>query len=344
VTVAQSYTVTLAAGGSSTANNFAEVDVGSLAGQVFVDVNDSGKFDTGDTGVAGATVTLTGTDYLGNAVSKTATSNSGGQYSFTGLLPSNSTGYTVKVTPPAGDVNGIDTAGNLGGTPVLNGDGSSAGAISKVVLPGCNNTGTNYNFGMLGIFHGLTATIGFWHNCNGQSLIKSFGTTSSGLTLANWLATTYPNLFGKYAPAFNVSATTGTNLTGRSNTDVANYFLNLFGVTGQKVYAQVLATAFAAFTTNSSLDTGTTSRSLAAKFGFKLTSGGAGAAGYTVKSADWAAFGITSSAGAATTVGNLLLLANKYAVKGILNNGNSTLISETNDVFNDINNLGDITG
>ena len=65
-----------------------------------------------------------------------------------------------------------------------------ADSITCIVLPGCNNDGVGYNFGEHGIFHGLTATIGFWHNNNGQALIKSFGTTSSGLTLANWLATT----------------------------------------------------------------------------------------------------------------------------------------------------------
>ena len=102
--------------------------------------------------------------------------------------------------------------GNLGGTTVAN-----SGTISQIVLPGCNNSAVNYNFGELGIFHGLTATIGFWHNKNGQALLNSFGTTSSGLTLANLLATNMPNLFGKNAPAFNVNATTGTNLTNRSN-------------------------------------------------------------------------------------------------------------------------------
>src|SRR6185295_9805880 len=82
--------------------------------------------------------------------------------------------------------------------------------ITCIVLPGCDNDGINYNFGELGIFHGLTGTIGFWHNANGQSLIKSFTTTSSGVTLANWLATNFPNLFGKNAPGFNVNSTTGT--------------------------------------------------------------------------------------------------------------------------------------
>src|SRR5207253_8099059 len=78
-----------------------------------------------------------------------------------------------------------------------------------------------------------------------------------------------------------------------------------------------------------------------AKYGFTLSNTGAGAATYTVPSADWSAFGLTSSS-ATQTISQLLLLANKYAIKGVLNGGNTTLITETNDVFNAINNLGDI--
>ena len=53
--------------------------------------------------IAGTTVTLTGTDDFGNAVSKTTTTNGSGHYSFTGLNPSNAAGYTVTETPPASD-------------------------------------------------------------------------------------------------------------------------------------------------------------------------------------------------------------------------------------------------
>src|SRR5206468_2536495 len=97
-------------------------------------------------------------------------------------------------------------------------------------------------------------------------------------TLANSLATTFPNLFGKNAPAFNVNSTTGTNLTGRKNSEVAQYFLSLFNAPGAKTYAQVLATDLAVFTTNTSLNTGnvvyngTNSRALALKYGFILSS------------------------------------------------------------------------
>jgi hypothetical protein len=201
----------------------------------------------------------------------------------------------------------------------------------------------NYQFGEHGILHGLTATIGFWHNKNGQALINSFTKTSTGLTLANWLAMNMPNLFGCKAPAFNVKSTIGTNLTNQSNANVAAYFISLFNVTGQKSYAQVLATAFACFTTSTQFNTGTSGIALANKYGFTMSYYGTAAATFTVASVDYQAFGLTAST-STETIGQLLLLTNKYAVSGKLNGGNTTLITEDNDVYNMINNLGDITG
>jgi hypothetical protein len=341
VTITTSYAAALGSGGSSANNNFAQVDLGSLSGTVFLDVNDSGtQGDTaGETGVAGVTITLTGADYLGGAVSKTSTTGSDGKYSFTGLLPSSSTGYTIKETQLAGYLDGIDKVGTINGVTV--GAATTNDTISCIVLPGCANNGINYTFGEHGIFHGLTATIGFWHNQNGQGLIKSFGNASNGLSLANTLAVNLPNLFGAKAPAFNVNSTIGTNLTNRSDSDVAAYFLSLFGVSGQKAYAQVLASALATFTTTNSTNTGATSRALAIKYGFALSNTGAGAATYVVPQADWPAFGLTSST-AVQSINRLILLAYNYAVSGKLNGGNATQITQTNDVFNAINNQGDI--
>jgi hypothetical protein len=341
VVPAPSYTVTLGTGGTSTGNNFAELDYGSISGRSFIDLNDDGTFETGDTGVSGATVTVTGTDYTGTAVSRTLTTASDGTFTVGNLLPSNSTGYTVTVTPPSGFVIGNSTPGTLNGVAL--GTDVVDGTVGNVVLPGCNNQAVTYQFGEHGILHGLTATIGFWHNKNGQALINSFTKTSTGLTLANWLAMNMPNLFGCKAPAFNVKSTIGTNLTNQSNANVAAYFISLFNVTGQKSYAQVLATAFACFTTSTQFNTGTSGIALANKYGFTMSYYGTAAATFTVASVDYQAFGLTAST-STETIGQLLLLTNKYAVSGKLNGGNTTLITEDNDVYNMINNLGDITG
>ncbi len=330
--------ISLAAGQVNNTNDAGMYRPASLSGYVYDDVNDSGTKDSGEAGIPGVTVTLTGTTGTGQTVTKATTTDSNGSYSFTGLQPGS---YKLTETQPAGYSDGKDTVGTVNGTV----DGTvtqGTDVLDKIALC-CANAGINYNFGEFGIFHGLMATIGFWHNQNGQALIKSFTTTSSGQTLANWLATTFPNIWGKNAPTFNVNATSGTNLTNHSDSDVAAYFLSLFGVSGQKSYAQIMATALSVFTTASSLNTGSSGKSLAAKYGFSVSTGGAGAAAYTVLPAYGAAFGFSTTAATKTTIMNVLLQANKYAVKGVLNNGNQTQINMENTVFDDINNKGDIT-
>lgn len=84
--------------GSSTT----QVRNASLGGRVFADDNDNGDQDSGDTGITGVTVTLTGTDLYGNPVSITATTNANGDYQFNNLVPSDSNGYSIIQTQPAG--------------------------------------------------------------------------------------------------------------------------------------------------------------------------------------------------------------------------------------------------
>jgi hypothetical protein len=184
----------------------------------------------------------------------------------------------------------------------------------------------------IGVQKGQGAGIGFWHNNNGQKLITSFGTTATGLTLANWLAATCPDLFGINAPAFNVNSTIGTNLTGRSNSDVAAYFLSLFRVHGQKTYAQVLATALNVYATTLSLG-----GQAAKPYGFTIDQYGLGASGYNVGS-NGAAFGVKNNT--TLTVYALLKDADAQVVNGVLYNGDPTLTGEASSVFSDVNSLG----
>ncbi|HVX84304.1 MAG TPA: SdrD B-like domain-containing protein [Phycisphaerae bacterium] len=109
---------------------------GSLSGYVFNDAHADGKFDNGDSGIAGVKVTLTGTDLLGNQVSKTTYTDSHGSYSFKNLIAGN---YTLTESQPAGYTDGKDSLGSLGGT--LGND-----IISNITLPPCAD-GSCYNFG-----------------------------------------------------------------------------------------------------------------------------------------------------------------------------------------------------
>ncbi|MCY2926375.1 MAG: hypothetical protein NT031_13230, partial [Planctomycetota bacterium] len=151
--------------------------------------------------------------------------------------------------------------------------------------------------------------------------------SASATNLGNWLATTFPRLYGTQAGA--------NNLTGKTNTQVAAYYMTLFNAKGQKLGAQVLATAFAAYATNSALAGGT----MAAKYGFTVSSAGTGAATYNV-GANGAAFGVAN--GTTLSIMDILMAANNQAVNGVLYGGVVGLQNMANSVFDGINTRGDI--
>ena len=132
-------TIVLGAGGTSTNNNFGEVRPASLAGRVYRDADYNNAASAGDPGIAGVTVTLTGTDMFGNAVSTTATTASGtGSYAFNNLTPGS---YTVTETQPAAFADGSDAAGTAGGA-------AGNDVVSAIALRS-NVNGTGYDFGEL---------------------------------------------------------------------------------------------------------------------------------------------------------------------------------------------------
>lgn len=72
---------------STTVQTITDPTPSSLSGYVYVDANDNGTFDTGETPLSGVGITLTGTNDLGDAVSLTATTAADGSYSFIDLRP-----------------------------------------------------------------------------------------------------------------------------------------------------------------------------------------------------------------------------------------------------------------
>jgi hypothetical protein len=117
-------------------NNFGELLPASLSGVVYWDRNRDGVGDQGDASIAGSRVTLSGTDFLGNAVSIQTASDVNGHYEFDNLLPGS---YNLSHDEPAGYSDGPDNVGSLGGT-------TSTDLFSNItVTPGQN--GYWYNFG-----------------------------------------------------------------------------------------------------------------------------------------------------------------------------------------------------
>jgi len=128
---------TLVDGMQSLNNDFGEVKPASVSGFVYIDLNNNGVRNPGEAGIPGSTITLTGTDDRGIAISLSALTASDGSYHFNSLRPGS---YTVSETQPAGFLDGQDTLGSLGGTK----------ANDKFFLTlGSNDQGTDYNFGEL---------------------------------------------------------------------------------------------------------------------------------------------------------------------------------------------------
>jgi hypothetical protein len=177
-----------------------------------------------------------------------------------------------------------------------------------------------------GVAKGLTGTIGFWQN-TGQALIKSFNGSSTATALSAWLAAAFPNLYG---------ASAGTNnLTGKTNAQVAAFYLSQFGLPGTKLEAQVLATALSVYASTLSLGgtAGTT-------YGFSVSATGLGARSFSVGSAG-AAFGVANNT--VCNVYQLLQAVNQKAVKGVLYHGNATLRKQAATLFAALNDAGSIS-
>lgn len=179
----------------------------------------------------------------------------------------------------------------------------------------------------LSVQKGQTATMGFWHNKHGQNLIQSFNGGPNATTLATWLATMLPNLFGAGAG--------GNNLTGKTNADVATLFVRLFRQSGPKLEAQILATALNVYATTLSLG-GTVGQA----YGFRVTDYGLGASAFNVGGSG-AAFGVPKNT--TLNVYQILRAANQRAATGFLFAGDRRMRSLANDVFSGINEAGNGT-
>ena len=185
----------------TTLYNFAQTQPVTIGGTVYLDSNRNGTLDTGEPGISGVAMTLSGTNGLGQSVTATTTTTSSGSYSFStdssgnSLLPGT---YQVAETEPSGYTSGSNTIGTVNGTT----DGTlvPTDKIGSIVLTS-GQSGINYNFGevkpviisgtvykditgngvldsgdvgIAGVTLNLSATIG------GQSVTATTTTSSSG--------------------------------------------------------------------------------------------------------------------------------------------------------------------
>jgi serine-aspartate repeat-containing protein C/D/E len=128
------YNITLLGGEDSVNNDFYEITPASISGHVYYDANNNGLFDAKESLITKST-TIKLFDADDNVLDTYTTTD--GYYKFSGLMPGE---YTVKeTTPPAGYLDGTDSAGSAGGT-------AGNDVISDIPLS-AGTAATDYDFG-----------------------------------------------------------------------------------------------------------------------------------------------------------------------------------------------------
>jgi hypothetical protein len=204
-----SYYVTATASGITTPaqfplTNYAADDTISGTDYLVSNTITAAGLTTSTTGVpiAGTTITLSGMDALGNPVSLTTTSNSAGQFTFSGLYPSDSNGYTLTETPPSADTHLGQTSTTAGATS--NTPPGTPSVVSKIVL-GFGAASTDNFF--------ETASV----SVSGADYLVPASTSAAGLTTTTTgtpIAGTMVTLTGTDAFGNPVSKTTTTSSNG----------------------------------------------------------------------------------------------------------------------------------
>ncbi len=202
VSAAKIGSVVLAESQSGVSYNFGNLKPVTVGGTVYEDTNDSGALVSGDPGISGVTLTLSGTNDQGTAITVTATTNSSGVYSFTTDSSSNLLRpgtYAITETLPSGYLTGAATVGTVNGTA----DGSvvSATKVGSVVMAE-SQSGVSYNFGNL-----KPVTVGgtVYEDTNDNGALNTGEPGISGVTVT---------LSGTNDKGASITATATTNASG----------------------------------------------------------------------------------------------------------------------------------
>ena len=104
--------IKLGPGGVSDGNNFGERG-SDLSGRVCEDLNNDGICQPAEPSISGVTITLSGLDAAGNAVTRTAVTSATGSWVINDIAAPNSAGYTLEESQPPGYLDGRQSPGTL---------------------------------------------------------------------------------------------------------------------------------------------------------------------------------------------------------------------------------------
>ncbi len=181
----------LSSGQSGINYDFGEIKPGCISGYVYVDANNNGVFDEGETPLSNVELTLL--DASGKPTGETRLTDDTGYYRFCGLVPGV---YAVSEGQPDGYYDGIDSAGTSGGTAHNPGD------LIDVIPLASGVRSQNNNFGEL-----APASIGgqVFADLNDDGVLNSGDRSLAGVTIylldsaGKRITSTTTDANGKYA-------------------------------------------------------------------------------------------------------------------------------------------------
>jgi|GEM_PF-2965824 len=166
---------------------------------------------------------------------------------------------------------------------------------------------------------GQTLSQNFWNKVNGLSLLLSFNGSIFSTSLGNWLASSFPNLFGAHSQYFNFTG--ASNLAVAIDVELASFF-------APNAWVDMLSVALDVYATSTTLGGAT-----AAAYGFQTSAGGLGGATVNVGQSG-SAFGVANNS--TQTVLDLLDDANNRSPNGVLFGGSNQARNQADNVFNSI--------
>ena len=279
--------------------------------------------DFGEQGIAGVTITLTGTDNLGHSVSLCQQTDSDGAYVFLNLRPGSY--YLTRTTQPA--------ATPRASTALVRRAAASWPPTSSSSSFARASTDSTTTSGAAGPPRAPSNP--------GRPPPSASGTTRTARRCSrhstaaqgdpNW-ATGWRRLY----PICSAPAPAPATWRARPTPSVAALFQSDFLLKGVKLDAQVLSTALSVYVTNATLDP----TKVAAGYGF-----------HRLGRRRWHGDSqcrqqrcrLRRGQQRRLTVLDLLLSTNSQAVRGVLYNGNATLRNQANAVYSAVNQAGDIS-
>ncbi|HWB13988.1 MAG TPA: SdrD B-like domain-containing protein [Pirellulales bacterium] len=212
----------------------------------------------------------------------------------------------------------------LGGGPGYGPDGSNIFYSAESRLISADNDGTNPCSTSKGCSVGDFAASSFWSSSCGQTLISKCDGSQYATQLAQWLVTTFPNLYGPGSKCCLVNSN-GTYFT---NLQVASAYSHC-----SSANQQPFCTALSIYCTSTNL-AGSTATSYARQCGFNISASGCCNDNYNVGS-NGAAFGCNNN----TTMTVMQLLVNL----NMATNCGSDVCSGGTTICGNINKLGNVT-